>query len=140
MEAYLQKTVWPTLPAGSPPRAGAMVKDAESEESRRRNQRYRMYLMLAAQGATNWVPKLSLASLLPLVVRRPPAPHPPRGRAWLAADQGKLPPVCAADGGARLGRRAAGVPSLRLPALLPRHDDPRTCRCPPGLVWITSPL
>jgi len=51
-----------------------MVKDAESEESRRRNQRYRMYLMLAAQGATNWVPKLSLASLLPLVVRRPPAP------------------------------------------------------------------
>ena len=55
-----------------------MVKDAESEESRRRNQRYRMYLMLAAQGATNWVPKLSLASLLPLVVRRPPAsPHTP---------------------------------------------------------------
>ena len=64
-------------------RFSAMVKAAaaESEESRRRNQRYRMYLMLAAQGATNWVPKLSLASLLPLVVRRPaahqPAPTPP---------------------------------------------------------------
>jgi len=67
-----------------------MVKAAESEESRRRNQRYRMYLMLAAQGATNWVPKLSLASLLPLVVRRPPAPR--RRRVWLAADHGKLPP------------------------------------------------
>ena len=56
-----------------------MVKDAESEESRRRNQRYRMYLMLAAQGATNWVPKLSLASLLPLVVRRAHQPPTRRG-------------------------------------------------------------
>jgi len=61
-----------------------MVKDAESEESRRRNQRYRMYLMLAAQGATNWVPKLSLASLLPLVVRRPPCSPPPAARPRLA--------------------------------------------------------
>ena len=29
-----------------------------------------------------------------------------------------------------MGRRAAGVPPLRLPALLPRHDDPRTAPHP----------
>ena len=39
----------------------------QQHETRQRNARYRMYLMLACQGATNWVPKLALASHLPLV-------------------------------------------------------------------------
>lgn len=39
---------------------------AAAVRAHRRN-RFRMYLMIAAQGATNWVPKTSLPSLIPLM-------------------------------------------------------------------------
>jgi hypothetical protein len=40
---------------------------APADEARRRNARFRMYLMMSAMGLTQWVPKLSLASLVPLI-------------------------------------------------------------------------
>ena len=53
--------------AAAAPPTTVPAADAEHRHRRRRRNRYRMYLMIAGQGLTNWVPKTSLPSLIPLM-------------------------------------------------------------------------